>query len=113
MSRSYHRNKPHLIKTWVGSLGDSPLYHLYETKPSFFWRYDHLPTEQAYRLSVVRYTRPCGSGRYGVPRWYRHQRKTLPERRKVRQQIHHAIRKDEWDDFLDERLKNNAGYFWW
>lgn len=63
-------------------------------------------------LPIYRYTRDWHSGKYGVPRWYRHLRYNDRMRRAERDEILRCLQRNEWDDHLTGHHRRGARHQW-
>lgn len=108
MSRTTRRNKQHLINSYVGTREESlrdPWHRL--------WNNEHLTPEQKYERHVHWYIRDHRSGKFGIPRWYRHEFGAGLKRRRERAAIHRHTRDDSWDLHLPESRYRDSMYYWW
>lgn len=108
MSRTTRRNKKHLINSFVGTRD--------ECLRDPWWRngsYGSITPEQAYERRVHWYTRDHRSGRFGVPRWYRHEHGAHAMRRLENHRLRKHVREDTLEVHLPDSRMRNSAYYWW
>lgn len=106
MSRTFRRNKKHLIFIWCGTLEEVDDW---DRK-----RFKGHSDKQIFYKRVHRFTRDHHSGKYGTPRYFRSIYFMRPERRMAYTELQRCIRKGEWDDHLTPKLDRGArrDWFW-
>lgn len=107
MSRTFRRNKKNLIRRRIGTLDEFQREYSY-----WMWRYPCLNIVQIHERVTARFRRDNKSGRYSVPRWFRHEKYNAPARRAERLEIHRCLRADEWDDHLTGHHPTGARRHW-
>lgn len=107
MSRTFRRNKKHLMERQIGDLE-----HFHRNYSYWMWRYPCLNIVQIHERVTARYLRDHKSGIFSAPRWFRHQDYNGPERRAERIEIHRCIRADTWDDHLTGHHARGARRQW-
>ena len=108
MSRTYRRNKKHLIRLCVGTREENlrePWVPMY--------RYPTLDFERAYERQKARFTRDHHSGKFGVPRWYRRQLGTKMLRLRETHRLLRCMRDDSWESHAAESRCRNAKWYWY
>lgn len=109
MSRTTRRNKKYLINAYLGTKSefcDDPWTQAYAAQQG-------LTVLQHYQQRKARYTRDHRTGRFGVPRWYRHEHGAHAMRRLEKHRLHRALVTDSLDNHLPDQRMRNSAFYWW
>lgn len=72
-----------------------------------------LTIQKYWEQKRARYHRDHKSGRWHVPSWYGHMYRTIPERMQLKKELHRCMKVEDFSDFLNPVIPNNAAWMWW